>query len=205
MNLCDDILIEGLYGLVNNRVNVTVESGDVVIDAGSWAGDFAAYASVKGAKVYAFEPTERIFRILERTAELNGNIIPVKKGLSDINTSMNFMENAEGNSGANKFMNGTDSKNSAAASYDVETVRLDDFVRDNNLSRVDFIKSDIEGFERNMLAGAQETLRKFSPKLALSTYHFPDDPQVMSELILKANPNYNIVQKKMKLYASVPK
>ena len=44
---CDKFLGEGLYGLVNDKVNVTVEPGDIVIDAGSWVGDFAAYASQK--------------------------------------------------------------------------------------------------------------------------------------------------------------
>ena len=96
------------------------------------------------------------------------------------------------------------SQNNSTTSAIVQTIRLDDFVRDNNLPRVDFIKSDIEGFERHMLAGAQETLARFAPKLALCTYHLPDDPQVMADLILKANPNYNIVQKHHKLYASVP-
>ncbi len=86
-----------------------------------------------------------------------------------------------------------------------ETVTLDSFVRENNLERVDFIKADIEGFERHMLQGAQETLRKFAPKLALCTYHLPDDPQVLENLIKQANPNYNVVQKRKKLYASVPK
>ena len=58
--------------------------------------------------------------------------------------------------------------------------------------------------ERHMLAGAQETLARFAPKLALCTYNLPDDPQVMASLILKANPKYNIVQKRKKLFASVP-
>lgn len=206
VDLCDDILMEGLYGLVNDKVNVTVEPGDVVIDAGSWIGDFAAYASVRGASaVYAFEPTEQTFEYLTQTAKLNKNIIPVRKGLSDKNTNMNFFESIGNNSGANRLVNTNNSKNFVPASYDVETVRLDDFVRENNLPRVDFIKCDIEGFERHMLVGAQETLAHFAPKLALCTYHLPDDPQVMAELILKANPKYNIVQKRKKLFASVPK
>ena len=45
---CDKFMIEGLYGLVNDKVNVTVKPGDIVIDCGSWIGDFAAYASVAG-------------------------------------------------------------------------------------------------------------------------------------------------------------
>lgn len=194
---CDKFLSEGLYGLVNDKVNVTVKPGDIVIDAGSWAGDFAAYASVKGASVYAFEPTDHYFGCLSETARLNGNIIPVKKGLSNENTTMNIFNNFSGSS----YTKENAPANAKADSS--ETIRLDNFVRENNLSRVDFIKSDIEGFERYMLEGAQETLARFAPKLALCTYHLPDDPQVMAELILKANPKYNIVQKRMKLFASV--
>lgn len=154
--------------------------------------------------MYAFELTESIFALLQKTAELNGNIIPVKKGLSDKNTRTEFFFNTNGMSTGNTIRQDVKNKKDFSRSS-VETVRLDDFVRENNLTRVDFIKSDIEGFERNMLEGAQETLARFAPKLALCTYHLPDDPQVMAELIKRANPKYNIVQKTHKLYASVPK
>ena len=100
-------------------------------------------------------------------------------------------------------MDKSDDKNFEVNSNIVETITLDDFVKENNLGRVDFIKADIEGFERNMLQGAQDTLKNFAPKLALCTYHLPDDPEVMSNLIMQANPNYKIVFGKMKLYASV--
>ncbi len=197
---CDKFLPEGLYGLVNDKVNVTVKPGDVVIDAGSWIGDFASYASVKGATVYAFEPAEENFAVLEHeTARLNKNIIPVKMGLSDTSTTATMFINE--NSTSNSFM---ESNASSGECVTVETIRLDDFLLEKNLPRVDFIKCDIEGFERHMLAGAQETLARFAPKLALCTYHLPDDPEVMSALIKKANPRYNIVQKRMKLFASVP-
>ena len=202
---CDKFLVEGLYGLVNDKVNVTVKPGDVVIDAGSWLGDFAAYASVKGATVYAFEPTDSTFEILKKTAELNGNIIPVNKGLSDERASASFFLAGEtNNSGSNTLMKHEDNSDFHEDSSLVETITLDDFVRENNIERVDFIKSDIEGFERKLLAGAQETLKRFAPKLALCTYHLPDDSEVMEALIKQANPKYNVVQKRKKLFASVP-
>lgn len=70
---------------------------------------------------------------------------------------------------------------------------------------MDFIKSDIEGEERNMLRGAMETLRRFSPKLSICKYHLPDDPENLKKIILEANPNYVIREEYMKLYAYVPK
>ena len=199
--LCQSVLGEGLYGLVDDKVNVTVEAGDIVIDAGSCCGSFSAYASVKGAVSYAFEPVPENFEYVLKTAKLNKNIIPVNKGLSDENTSKGIFIDPEHYSGSSFLQQ----LKPGIAPTTVETVRLDDFVRENNLSRVDFIKADIEGFERHMLAGAQETLRRFAPKLALCTYHLPDDPEVMASLILKANPKYNIIQKRKKLFASVPK
>ena len=199
-DMVDALIPEGFYGLVNDKVNVTVESGDIVIDAGSWIGDFAAYASVRGATTYAFEPVDSTFAILEKTAQLNGGIIPVKKGLSNEHVTRQMFVNDAMSSG-NSFIANADHTD---GSLTVETTTIDDFVRENHLPRVDFIKADIEGFERHMLAGAQDTLARFAPKLALCTYHLPDDPQVMAELILKANPKYNIVQKRKKLFASVP-
>ena len=46
-------------------------------------------------------------------------------------------------------------------------MRLDDFVAAEPLTRLDFIKLDIEGWEVRCLAGAQETLRRFRPAVLL--------------------------------------
>lgn len=86
----------------------------------------------------------------------------------------------------------------------MDAVTVDKFVQDNGLQRVDFIKADIEGAERNMLMGAQKTLREYAPKLAICTYHLPDDKEVLTELILQANPDYVIEYQWEKLYAYVP-
>ena len=198
--LTEPLLPEGLYGLIDDKVNVSVEAGDIVIDAGSCCGTFSAYASAKGAISYAFEPVAENFAYLTKTAKLNKNIHPVNAGLSDENTSRNIFVDPQHLSGSS-FL---EELKPGISGTQVQTVRLDDFVRENHLPRVDFIKADIEGFERHMLAGAQETLALFAPKLALCTYHLPDDPEVMASLILKANPKYNIIQKRKKLFASVP-
>jgi FkbM family methyltransferase len=196
-----DLLNEGPYGFCNDRVNVVVEAGDVVLDAGSWVGDFAAYASAKGAVAYAFEPFDGIYGRLLETARLNGNIHPVKKGLGSVERAAAFTRDVNRSTEnaviAAEALPGFDGKT-------IEVTTVDAFVKDNALPRVDFIKADIEGHERCMLEGARETLKKSAPKLAICTYHLPDDPEVLAEIIKDANPAYNIVQKRKKLYASVP-
>ncbi len=184
---------EGPYCLKNDLVDVRINPGDIVMDAGSWIGEFAAYASAKGATCYAFEPFEKNYDVLARTAALNPGIVPVKK--------------AVGRSSGFVSMSGEAGTAAVSENKDGGIIQtsVDDFVRENNLPRVDFIKSDIEGFERNLIEGARETLAKFAPKLAICTYHLPDDPEVLPALIKEANPEYNIVQKHKKLFASVPR
>jgi len=199
----EKILQESPYCYTDAQCNVVVQENDVVIDAGAWIGDFSAYAAYKKAIVYAFEPGNSSYELLEKTALLHNRIIPVKSGLSN-NTSTAYMKNNRDDGIANTVIGESDITNE----HEVEEIQLttiDDFVKENNLQKVDFIKADIEGFERYMLLGAKETLKKFAPKLVICTYHLPDDKEVLRNIIVEANPDYTIIQKKGKLFAQVIK
>jgi len=54
-----------------------------------------------------------------------------------------------------------------------------------------------------MLVGARQVLKEYAPKISICTYHLPDDPKVLRELILDANPNYIIEERFEKMYAYV--
>jgi FkbM family methyltransferase len=189
-------MMEGAYGYTDGDFDVTVKLDDVVIDAGAWIGDFSSYAAGKGAVAYAFEPVKANFDVLCETARLcNNQIKPVQMGLGDKAGSVEVAVSDEDSSGSYMFF----SKSSKRETLKITTI--DEFVRQERLERVDFIKSDIEGEERNLLIGAAQTLRKYAPKLAICTYHNPEDPQLLSEIIVKANPRYRIVHTHAKLFA----
>ena len=65
--------------------------------------------------------------------------------------------------------------NDNQGSLRVLSLSIDDFVKGERLPRVDFIKMDIEGSELKALQGAEQTLRAFSPTLAIAIYHNDDD------------------------------
>jgi FkbM family methyltransferase len=187
---------------VDGDFNVTVKKEDVVIDAGAWIGDFSAYAVSKGAIAYAFEPVEETFQLLRKTEKLNcvnfGGIYPVKKGLGDRESEM-MIAISKNNTGESS----TVLKMSGTVSEKITITTIDKFVEENKLAKVDFIKADIEGAERDMLRGAFHVLKTFAPKLAICTYHLPDDPEVLERIILEANPQYKVVHLRHKLFAAV--
>jgi FkbM family methyltransferase len=201
VDILDKVMGEGPYGYVDESAgfDVRVKSGDTVIDAGAWIGDFSAYAASKGALVHTFEPVNENYEILKKTAELNHNrIVPVKMGLGDsdfdADISLTIGDYGSGHSIVIKMSERTEK---------IHITSIDKYVKENGIERVDFIKADIEGAERNMLKGAVSTLKNFAPRLALCTYHLHDDPEVLENLILDANPRYRIVQLRKKLFACV--
>ena len=191
--LCDS-LPEGPY----EYKEVKLIKGDIVIDAGANVGEFSALVSVRGGQAYAFEPIKNtIDAYLSKTAEWNSNITICPYAISDKSEEVLFDEDFTGST----FV----MTRKGAKKVKVQAIDLDTFAEQNNLPRIDFIKADIEGAERYMLMGAKRVLKEFAPKIAICTYHLPDDPQVLRQLILDANPNYVIEERWKKMYAHVPK
>lgn len=181
--------------------SVRLKKGDIVIDAGANIGEFSALAGVRGCKAYAFEPMPGIIDMyLSKTAELNPNITICPYALSDKRGELIFDDCSDNSLGSSSYV----IKRTSSSQIKVQAIDLDSYAHENNLPSVDFLKADIEGAERYMLAGAKNVLKEFQPKISICTYHLPDDPKVLRELILDANPNYIIEEKFKKMYAYVP-
>lgn len=189
---------EGPYDYSKNDLN----AGDIVLDIGANTGVFSAYAASKGCICYAFEPISALYSLLLKyNALISKNIIPIQAAVSNQTgqTKFNIVDEWYSSSCLSQV-----SQNEAKGrKIEVSQITLDEFVLQKQLPHVDFIKADIEGAERLMLIGAKNTLAKFSPKLSLCTYHFSDDRDILSRLILNANPNYKITYYEKKLFAEV--
>ncbi len=74
----------------------------------------------------------------------------------------------------------------------MQSVTLDEIVDRLALPRVDFLKADIEGAERQALLEAAGLIRRWRPRIAFCVYHHPDDPQVIRKLIQGYQP-YKLV------------
>ncbi len=181
---------------------VMLKTDMVVFDCGANMGYFSALASQRGCYCHAFEPVkETRTDYLEKTAAWNKNITAHPYALSDRNEELLFKLDPK-NIGANRAVENAGSRNATQPGYEqVAAVSLDSFAKEQKIEQLDFLKADIEGAERKMLAGAAETIRRFSPIISLCTYHLPDDPEVLSGLIKDIQPKYQIIQGNDKLYA----
>lgn len=185
---------EGPYELDN----VKIANEDIVFDCGANVGFFSVMAANHNCTCYAFEPMPPNIKYLKKVVEVNPHIILVPYAVCDKVGTIQFETSERISCGAKMVSNniGNNSK--------VDCLTLDYFVEKNKIDRVDFIKVDVEGAERLLLKGAEGVLKEYSPKLSICTYHLPDDPVVLRELVLDANPKYIIEEKYKKMYAYVP-
>lgn len=157
---------------------IKAQEGDYVIDAGGCWGDtalFFAHMVGEQGRVYAFEFTPENLGIMQRNLDLNPllarRIDVVQRAVWERSGDViHYSANGPGTSLRSGGQN-----DSHHDSLQVTTVTIDDFVREEKVPRVDFIKMDIEGAELKALKGAEETIRRFRPKLAISVYHREDD------------------------------
>jgi FkbM family methyltransferase len=194
--LCTWPGVEGTY----EQFGVEVRSGDVVIDAGANMGLFSVFAASKGATVYAFEPIPEAIEVLKKTISVNakyqGKIFIVPLALSDKEDTVKFEYDVNNLGGTSMIL-----ERGSRSYIQVKTISLDQWVARNEITKVDFIKADIEGAERFMLKGARNILRNFKPKISACTYHLDDDPQVLENIIIGSNPEYVVNHSKSKLFA----
>ncbi|MEJ2612240.1 MAG: FkbM family methyltransferase [Candidatus Thiodiazotropha sp.] len=169
------------YFFERDGVSVKPEEGDFVIDGGACLGDATAtFSNAVGAngKVYAFDPVKEHLDILE----YNINQFPLKNVIAmpyGLSTKIVDAEPITLNSYAPGFNPG----NSI-----VPLRTIDSLVDNGEIKKVDFIKLDVEGCEKDVLLGASQTIHKFHPKLAISLYHKPND---IFELITYIHTTYH--------------
>lgn len=148
---------DDLYPLVKPGMHIF----DVGTNIGETALNFAMLSGKQGS-VVGFEPVPATFGKCRMNLQLND--FPWLKvenlALSDKSETLFFDPATYHNSGG-IFMR----KVGSDAACEVGAVTLDDYCSKNAVGKIDLLKIDVEGFELNVLKGAQVVLRKMRPIL----------------------------------------
>ena len=150
-----------IFGLKQYNIKniFEVKNDAVVFDIGAFKGDTAYFFSKKcsnKARIYAFEPDENNYKILLKIKDkykLN-NVIASNILFSNSETEINFL-----------------SMDLNRPAVKMKSTTIDKFVEENNIEKIDYIKMDVEGAEKNILEGSIKTIKKFKPSLAIAIYH----------------------------------
>lgn len=167
------------YELHHADVHCKATAGDVVIDAGGCWGDTALYFAHEvgpDGKVVSFEFIPSNLEIMKRNFDLNDHLTDrisvVPQPLwSSPNNTLYYVDRGP----ASVVSSDDIPAHQSAVKGMCATTTIDEVVEKLKLKKVDFIKMDIEGAELFALKGAEMTLSKFRPKLAICLYHGIDD------------------------------
>jgi FkbM family methyltransferase len=138
----------------------------VCIDVGANVGDYAEMLlQSTSAEVHCFEPQPAVFdRLSARLAPYGPRVVAVPSGVGAQagRLTLHYSESASELASFRPEVNAIDYVRNDQR-VEVDVLRLDDYVRGAGLTRVDFLKIDTEGYELEVLEGAQDLIRDLRP------------------------------------------
>lgn len=159
------LFVDGVYeSEVLNFVFERLESGSVVVDIGANIGAFTLPVAKEigaGGSVIAIEASPRIFPYLQRNVTLNGlsNVRLIECAAFNCDRqTVPFYE-----ASIDQFGKGSLGSHFQADRVSVITRTLDNLLTEEQISRVDLIKVDVEGAEAAVFQGAEKLLTGDSP------------------------------------------
>jgi FkbM family methyltransferase len=142
----------------------SIHDGMHVFDIGTNIGEtLLNFAKLNPSGInYGFEPVPFLYEKAKQNIELNQfeNISLHNLALSDTPASLFFELPSNRNYGSINM-----STRSTNQSKQVKAVTFDQFVTDNKIEKVDFLKIDVEGFEYKVIQGAVNTISNRKPVL----------------------------------------
>jgi len=152
-------------------LNQYLKKDMVFIDIGANQGEFTLFAASKltNGQVYSFEPVSKLYNRLDINVRNNSfkNVKILKKGLSNENKIVPIYDSLNKKNEGNEGLAST-YKSDLRSEFieEIELINFDEALL-SELTRLDFIKIDIEGGELFALKGLEKTIEKFKPTVLI--------------------------------------
>ncbi len=155
-----------------------VATDAVCLDVGANIGLYtlALAAMAPEGSVWAFEPGPSTFEFLSRNVEINSllNAHPVNAAVSDVTGTVEFQDIPFFTAGSFTVVGEPFLTTEVLGSLCIKSpsITIDQFMADQGLDRLDFVKVDVEGGEMAVLDGAVKTLAEHRPVVVLEFNSF---------------------------------
>ena len=110
-----------------------------------------------GAKIYCFEPVRSVYNILQKKTGLAGNCVVEHMALGE-EAGQKKIRLFDDHSVLNSLREDLMNQNQQAREETITIDTLDHYCAKNNISKIDLLKIDTEGYELQVLDGAAEML-----------------------------------------------
>lgn len=166
---------------------IALSDKEVYLDVGAYKGNaIIEFARLTGGTydgIIAFEPDKSTLAMLRDTIDRH-NIRKVEMHNMGVWNRHEVLHFHDGREGGSRISEGS------AGKYAGDSVEVDAI--DNILCgrRVTYISMDIEGAEHNAIVGAEQTIKKWKPRMAVSVYHRREDLFDLLLLIKSFVPEY---------------
>jgi len=172
---------EGSKQYFDDFINFT--NDEVFVDGGSFNGEttkqFIELTHQKYKHVYLFEPNTEMLNEAKALLVSHRNITYFSDLLYSSTCQLSFNNNL----GAGSKIDRNDKMLSHAATT------IDEISQNTPPT---FIKLDVEGAELDAIKGAENTIKKYKPKLAICVYHEQDHFWKVPQLIMSMRSDYKI-------------
>ena len=148
-----------------NFLKKNLRKGAVFLDIGANIGAYTLIGSKlvgENGKVFAFEPVGNIRETLNTNISTNNlkNITVIDQAVYDKNIDLELFISNKKNKGMSSIYRHSQESGEKET---VKAIKIDDFVKLNNVPKIDLIKLDIEGAELNAILGMTKTIHRFHP------------------------------------------
>ena len=131
----------------------------VIIDAGAYIGTSAIFFAKKypNAKIFAIEPEDQNFSLLQKNSKKFENIIPIKAAIwstDEIRTIQNRYTGHWGYTISETF------NKIESTGQQITCITLPYLIKKYNLKSIDILKMDIEGSEKSVLDASDDWIEK---------------------------------------------
>jgi FkbM family methyltransferase len=146
-----------------------IKEGDFVFDIGANIGYYTLQAALragKQGKVYAFEPVSSTYRKLTDNLKINDftNIVTENIAGSNQKGEIELFVADEKSTGSSSIAMHV---NFSGIKETVPTIRMDDYIKEKNIIKLNIIKIDVEGCEPMVIEGLKESLNALKPYILI--------------------------------------
>ncbi len=142
----------------------------IVVDVGANKGMWTEYFLNKNSfiQIFLFEPSINAFSVLKTKFNTTNNVTLINKGLADKKSQNIFFEEPECGE-TSSLVPGVSNNHSKQIHVELTTVDL--IMEEYGLTKIDYLKIDVEGYDLFVLKGAEENLKSKKIKFVQFEYN----------------------------------